>query len=463
MRPQGEPARRVGSLTATATKAPPGGSVLVHMQAPDAGGNRVASFDPSTKRIRIFDTEGLEVSHVDTEALDSPAGLHWLASDEGLVWWDLDRVYVSEVPPNSAPRIAYRVEQPDTEGSPLAIETVRVVPGGLLVVSQSCGDAHVRRLATLVHLDNFSSTDLTPWSGARLHAATALPDGRVVLAVNDPEHLAAAQVQCMLEERGNSKTCWFLLQRSRFHASTFRVLRVHRPGLVEVQSEHPCPERSCRVHGWAMGTDGFVVDMGRQLLRLTSDLDPGPLMSPAGGVWTHWSPTLRDGSRSHSLWLRNGVLLQGNSNGIALRDTNSGKTRSWTGESTVRSARFTGKGDAIVVALDDTIVLVDAATMAVHPLFDRLDVPDTFDPRFGVKFNDASLLEDGTLLFDVVALHRPGGRLGQGKTLWVGRYRAGCRGPRRPESGLSTGAGMSAAELRRLSPWVPSRGEKRAP
>jgi|GEM_PF-2582293 len=450
-----------------AADAPPGGTVVVHMQAPLHSGRGFASLDPAASSIRIFDDRGSETSRVATPGLDGPAGLHWLESDAGVVWWDLDRVLISAVPPNGPPRTAFEVQQPDAAGPPLAIEDVRVGEGGLLVVSQTCGRGVVRRRATFVHLDGarvVGTTDLSPWAGERLVAATALSDGRVVLAVNDLEDLEAASFQCKLSARSThhsapssaSKQCWYELKRSRFGASRFRVLRIHRPGRVEVQSEHGCPTRSCGVRNWGVGRETIVVDSGGELLRLRSRLDPGPLMSSAGGVWTRLGRgNARDSRGLHSLWVHERLLLYGERHRVTLHDLGGGQDRHWDTDAPIVSARFSERGDVLVVTSRRQIVLVDVAEMRAHEALELLDVPAVFDARYErVAFNDATLLPNGTLLFDVVGL-TSARRFPSSKTLWVGRGREGCEGP---ETRTRFTDNLTVSELRRLAPRFPARG-----
>ncbi|MEM6292106.1 MAG: hypothetical protein AAGA54_12600 [Myxococcota bacterium] len=440
------------------------------MQGAAHGGERTAVLDAASAMIRIFDPAGVQTSQIEADGMNGPAGIHWLAGDEGVVWWDLDRVFVSPAGSTSDPQLAYRVEQPGVDGLPLSIEDVRVMRGGLLVIAQACGNGRVRRRTTLVHVEGaqvVGETDLTPWAGSMLRGATALPDRRVVLAVNDEEHLQAAHLRCMLDElsepsaeqRHAEKMCWYLLKRSRFHASAFRVLRVHRPGVVEIQSEHACPNESCYVRGWAVGRDTFVVDAGGRLLGLTSALDPGPFFASAGGVWAQWNADVEvhRAATLNSLWLSGHRLLQASAAGVAVREMEHRRAEHWTPEASVRSARFTPEGDAAVVALEDQVVRLDLATMRPEVLIERLEVPASFDARYQrVVFNDASMLLGGALLFDVVALHRIPGRVRAQKLLWVGSYREGCTDPQPLPAIRWLGGGIPTVDAyRRLSPWMP--------
>lgn len=458
VRPPDQGVRRVGRLTSKAADAPPGGTVLLHMQAPSADGSRVASLDPSSGLVRLLDDRGGDAGVIEAGDLENPAGLNWLEGDAGLVWWDLDHVYLSTASPAAVSRLAYQISQPDDGGPPLAIEDVRAVAGGLLVVAQACADREVRRRATFVHLRGtkvVGETDLTPWAGLMLRAANALPDGRVVLAVNDPEDVDAFQARYILDRReqpGALKTCWYLSRRSRMSAARLRVLRVHGPEVVEVQSEHPCPGFSCAVRGWAVGRDSFVLDTGSSLLSLRSALDPGPLMSSSGGIWAQWPLPRSDAGYIpplNSSWLRGQTLLYANAEVVVLRDIGGEQLRTWRSNSRVRAVRFAADRAAVVVTMVDAIARLDVATMKTTMLLARDDVLAAADVPERFEFSDARVLPSGALLFDTALTERPEGRFIAHESVWVGQSRGGCEGPAAHPTAPHP---LTSARLRQLSP-----------
>ena len=404
---------------------------MPHMQHGSPDGKYIASLDPRTPALVLSDAEGHAVRRISLGPMRGIAGFRWLRSSTGLAVWSLDTVVVLRADGTDGRELAYEIDQP--EGKPLAIEDVRAIPDGLLVVAQACALRAVDLTATVVHLEGTrvtGQTNLRRWSGT-LYAATALDDGKIVLALNETQHGQSAFLQCVADRvsqygagaearRSTVRSCWHAVRRSRFGASEFRILRVHEHGLVEVVGRHRCPSsRGCFPTNWAPNADELVWANRVAAFRLRSAIAVDPLL-PASGAWTGLGR-----ASGGSLWVEGERVLSSSSQDVRLTDFQGNAVLGVRHDEHVRSTRFRPDASGAVVVLGTTIIDLDFASGEETQLFELLDVPAAFDARYeNLAFNDAALHESGALTFDVVAEHR--GRRFAHKSVVAGSGHPGC-------------------------------------
>ncbi len=435
--------------------------MVVQLQQVSPSGRRIASLDAEVPEILVTDEAARERQRLPLGDLRGISGFHWLASGRGLVVWTLDRVHVVGL--DGDRELAFAIDQPD--GLPLSVEDVRVLPRGLLVVAQTCGMRHVKRHAFMVHLDGahvVGTTDLEPWSGSFLYAATPLRDGRIVLALTEQEHIGAARQQCLrqLAARRDPSTsrqvCWYMTLRERFFASEFRVLRVHRPNVVEIAGNHACPEDDgCYVQNWAPSATEIVWTGSGRTYRLRSPVSPSVLM-PEGGVWASWDTSATYPAPTHSLWMERGRILSASAENVWTTALDGRVLRRWGWRDDVKAVRFTPDGSKAIVALSHRIVELDVDTERVRTLFEMIDVPSAFDAgNHGLYFADARRSRSGVLAFDVV---RSGAPQRSVVTVAAGRLHEGCHGDS-DDAVESTESDLVPSEhrYRELLPWVRKR------